>query len=162
MFLSSSSCVGAPPPPPIDGPTVNGGGSTSLGSSTNDAAGSSGDPDTSGTSTSGTSFDGTSTAGTGTIATSTSVTSTTGDEIPPACVAYGDGVALCYDEMTGAAAATYCAETFAYYEMMYGAECVEAFEEYLACLSALTCEELTGMDSVCTQESMELASVCTA
>lgn len=85
---------------------------------------------------------------------------TGGTELPPACVTYAEAVTLCYDEKAGAAAGQYCAETIAYYEMMYGAECVTAFEDWLACLSALTCEEFTGKDPVCEEQSMALGTAC--
>lgn len=87
---------------------------------------------------------------------------TTGGDVPPACAAYGDAVTLCYDAEAGAAAASYCAEAFANYEMNYGAECVSAFEDWLACLSALTCEELTGADPVCADQSGVLETACAA
>lgn len=87
---------------------------------------------------------------------------TTGGDVPPACAAYGDAVTLCYDAEAGASAASYCAEAFANYEMNYGAECVAAFEDWLACLSALTCEELTGADPVCADQSGALETACAA
>ena len=144
MFLSSSACVGAAPPPPIEGSTGGPEGSTSSG------------PGTIGT---GTSSGGTSSGGTSSSAESSS---TTGTAVPPACTAYGDAITLCYDAEAGASAAQYCAEVFANYETNYGAECVAAFEEWLACLSALTCEELTGADPVCPDQQGTLETVCAA
>jgi hypothetical protein len=86
---------------------------------------------------------------------------TGGIELPPACATYADAITLCYDEKAGAAAGQYCAESFAYYEMNYGAECVTAFEEWLACLSALTCKELMGKE-VCVEQGMALETACAA
>lgn len=93
---------------------------------------------------------------------STGVEPTTGGiELPPACVTYADAITLCYDEKAGASAGQYCAETFAYYEMNYGEECVTAFEDWLACLSALTCKELMGKE-VCMEQGMALEMACAA
>lgn len=86
---------------------------------------------------------------------------TGGTELPPACATYADAITLCYDEKAGASAGQYCAESFAYYEMNYGAECVTAFEDWLACLSALTCEELMGKE-VCVDQGMALETACAA
>jgi hypothetical protein len=89
------------------------------------------------------------------------MTTTGGIEVPPACATYADAITLCYTEKDGAEAAQACAESFAYYEMNYGAECVTAFEEWLACLSALTCKELMGKE-VCVPEGMMLEMACAA
>jgi hypothetical protein len=89
------------------------------------------------------------------------MTTTGGIELPPICVTYADAVTLCYDDQAGAAAGEYCAETLVYYEMNYGAECVTAFEEWLACLSALTCEEFMG-EEACPAEGMMLEMACAA
>jgi hypothetical protein len=53
-------------------------------------------------------------------------------------VSYGAKIAECYmDPRAGMYGATYCGEAHAYYEMNYGAECVQAFEAFMACLSSL-------------------------
>jgi hypothetical protein len=85
---------------------------------------------------------------------------TTGGTVPASCAAYADLVTMCYDEKAGATTAMYCAETLAYYEMNYGAECVTAYEDYLACLSALTCKMLTGKDPLCEEEFMMVETIC--
>lgn len=90
-------------------------------------------------------------------------TTTGGVEIPEVCVGYGEQVGVCYmDKESGIAAAEYCVELIQGYYDAYGAECVTAFEEFLACLSALTCEEFTGADPVCDAESMALDTACAA
>jgi hypothetical protein len=93
----------------------------------------------------------------------TTAGSTDGGELPPICTTYGDQITECYmDEKAGASAAMYCGEVIAGYEKAYGAECVTAFEEFLACLSALTCEEFTGADPVCEEQNMALETACAA
>jgi hypothetical protein len=82
-------------------------------------------------------------------------------EIPALCAVYADAITLCYHEKAGAAAGQYCAETFAYYEMNYGDECITAFEDWLACLSAVTCKELMGTE-VCVEQNMVLEANCSA
>ena len=99
------------------------------------------------------------TAGDETITAGDETATTGGVEVPPACASYGDAIALCYDDKAGAAAAQYCAEEIAAFEMYYGAECVTAYEEWLACLSALTCKELM-METVCEPETMMLEMTC--
>jgi hypothetical protein len=89
-------------------------------------------------------------------------TTTGGVEVPPACATYADLVTMCYDAEAGAGAASYCADAFANYEANYGAECVAAFEDWLACLSALTCEEFTGAEPVCADQSGALETACAA
>lgn len=86
---------------------------------------------------------------------------TGGIELPPACATYADAITNCYDDAAGAAAGQYCAETFEYYEMNYGAECITAYEDWLACLSALTCEELMGKE-VCPDQGAALETACAA
>ncbi len=86
---------------------------------------------------------------------------TTGGTEPRICLTYGDQITECYmDEKAGAAATEYCAEILAAYEKTYGPDCVAAFEDYLACLSALTCEEFTGPDPVCEKEGTAIETAC--
>jgi len=66
---------------------------------------------------------------------------TAGGDIPPACQSYGDAIETCFAGY-GADAATSCATYHAMYTENYGAECIAAFEDWLACLSALSCEDL--------------------
>jgi hypothetical protein len=89
-------------------------------------------------------------------------TTTGGGDIPPACASYGDAIEACFAGY-GADAAASCANYHATYTENYGAECVAAYEDFLACLSALTCEELM-MDpaDVCVAEQDAQAMVCVA
>ncbi len=101
--------------------------------------------------------------GTPADSTGTPPETTGGPVVPEICTTYGDQITECYMDMrAGAAAAEYCAEVIAGYEAAYGAECVAAFEDFLACLSALTCDEFTGADPVCTEQSMAIETACAA
>lgn len=132
-------------------------GDTSGGST---GAGSSGDTPT-GSGTGSATEAGTSEAGTTDATTGEATTggSTGGLEIPPVCQSYGAKVAECYNPRQGAMAEQYCAIARIAYEM-YGADCVKAFEDFTACLSALNCEELTGQNPVCETESAALEAAC--
>lgn len=92
----------------------------------------------------------------------TNVSATT-DAPPPiseACTAYGEQVAECYDPRTGASATAYCTEVLELYAQYYGAECLSAFEDWLVCLSSLSCEEFTGPDPVCQEENQLVEQAC--
>lgn len=92
----------------------------------------------------------------------TNVSGTT-DTPPPtseACAAYGDQVAECYDLRSGAAATAYCIEALELYAQYYGAECLSAFEDFLVCLSSLSCEEFTGPELVCQEENALVEQAC--
>jgi hypothetical protein len=89
-------------------------------------------------------------------------TTTGGATVPEACVPYADLFTMCYDEKMGAAQAANCAELFANYEMYYTAECVTAYEEWLACISALTCDVLTGEDAFCEETDAAISAACVA
>jgi hypothetical protein len=89
-------------------------------------------------------------------------TTTGGGDIPPACVAYGDAIEACFAGY-GADAAASCANYHATYNENYGAECVAAYEDFLACLSMLTCKELEmDPDTVCVAEQDAQAMACVA
>jgi hypothetical protein len=131
---------------------------TSIESSSSSSAG---DPTGSGSSgADGTTSGSTTSALGGTSSGSTDASGTTGIPVPESCAAYADLITLCYDEASGTAAAMYCGETLSFYEMTYGAQCVAVFEEYLACLSSLTCEMLAGKDLVCEKESQTVEMFC--
>jgi hypothetical protein len=87
---------------------------------------------------------------------------TGGIEIPEVCMGYGDKITECYDEKQGGEAAAYCAMALAGGEMYYGAECAMAISDWYACLSALTCKQLTGADPTCEMESMTIDETCVA
>ncbi|MEM9453569.1 MAG: hypothetical protein AAGF11_05290 [Myxococcota bacterium] len=76
------------------------------------------------------------------------------------CEAYGDQIAYCYGnpayEML---AEMYCIDAIAYYDMMYGPACAVAFEDFIACISNLSCADL--MNNVgCDAEFMMFAMTC--
>ena len=77
-------------------------------------------------------------------------------------MSYGAKIAECYmDPRAGMAGATYCGETHAYYEMNYGADCVQAFEAAMACISALSCAEFLGdLPEDCKAAFDAIAAVC--
>jgi len=88
-------------------------------------------------------------------------TTTGGVEIPPVCATYGDAIEACFAGY-GEGAASDCAYQIASYEM-YGAsaECITAFEDWIACLSALTCKELEmPPGTVCVDEEAAIDTAC--
>lgn len=88
-------------------------------------------------------------------------TSADTDEPPSAgCQAYADLVTECYmDKAAGDATLNYCNEQTTYYEM-YGPECLGAFEDFIACLSALSCEMLMGKEPICEAELEAVNTTC--
>ena len=85
---------------------------------------------------------------------------TAGIDIPPACQTYGEAIEACFAGY-GEYAATSCANYHAMYTESYGAECIAAFEEWLACLSGLSCEDL-GMEEpeACAKQTMARDTAC--
>ncbi len=126
---------------------------TGSGSATDSSTGTTGEPTTGGTST-------TTDATTSTTSTSTTDTTTGGVDIPPVCQSYGAKVAECYNPRYGMEAAAGCAYGIQEYGMIYGPNCVAAYEDFYACLSALSCAEFTGPDPVCLPESMKIEPAC--
>lgn len=106
---------------------------------------------------------GTGTTGTGTTGEPTTGgtgTSTTGGaDIPPVCKAYGAKIAECYGPRYAGMTEQYCAISLMAYEM-YGADCVKAFEDFLACLSGLSCEVLMSDMPFCEAEGAALNGAC--
>ena len=82
---------------------------------------------------------------------------TAGVEDP--CVGYGDIVTECYSEKEGITAYEYCVEYVADMIAPVGKECVAAYEDYLACLTALSCEEFM-MKDVCLKEIAVVDEAC--
>lgn len=79
------------------------------------------------------------------------------------CGAYGDINAACYDEMTGTAQELACLEVLQEYYDNYGADCAAAFEDWIVCVSALSCEDF--MDPAlpgCEKEDAAIDKLCQA
>ncbi len=85
----------------------------------------------------------------------------TEDPPPAICVTYADQVELCYDDVAGMTALDNCIEYRADYEA-YGEDCLGVWEDYLACLSALTCEEFTDDMDDCPTEFEAVETTCVA
>jgi hypothetical protein len=79
-------------------------------------------------------------------------------EIPELCVPYGETIASCFRGYDPDEVALYCACTLSYYAPMYGANCAAAFEEFYACVTPLSCEEL--MMGPCADEMDNLSTEC--
>ena len=141
--------------PDPDTDTTTGNTTTGDTGGTSTANGTTGDTPTGSGTGSATGSTGDATTGDATTGDST----TGGVETPPACVSYGAKITECYDMGAGAAAASYCADALMHYEA-YGPDCVQAFEAWLACLSELSCAELTGPDPVCDAESAAIDAAC--
>jgi len=90
----------------------------------------------------------------GTETVTTTVSDITTDPPPPpesyACQAYSSVVGMCYGERYGQSSYGYCLEYLAYVEQ-YSPECVPSFDEFLVCLSMLSCEEF-GAFELCQRE----------
>ena len=84
------------------------------------------------------------------------------DTPPGACADYADLITECYNEKEGMAVLDYCGEYLQQLYDSYGEGCVTAYEDYLACLSGLTCDELMGADPVCEAEETALDEACVA
>ncbi|MEX1367589.1 MAG: hypothetical protein AB1Z98_30955 [Nannocystaceae bacterium] len=76
------------------------------------------------------------------------------------CVTYGDFVTDCVDENSGVEAEAYCETLLVEYYNVGGEPCVVALEDFLACLSGLTCEEFNGVDPVCEAENAAIDAAC--
>ena len=120
---------------------------TGSGSATDSGTGTTGEPTTGGTSTTD-----------ATTGTSTTDTTTGGIDIPPVCQSYAANVAGCYNPMEGMKAEQYCADALMGAEY-FGPDCVQAYEAYLVCLSALACPEFMDPDA-CLAESTALEAEC--
>ncbi len=83
----------------------------------------------------------------------------TGPALTP-CEAYGATVSYCYDPAEGAYAEMYCDQYQMYLAMNYGPACVAAFEDFIVCLSALTCPEFMGGMPVCVAEDAAFLAAC--
>jgi hypothetical protein len=89
----------------------------------------------------------------------TAETSDVTTEPPPppseVCQAYSVLITECYDPETGEAAFGYCADYLEYLEQ-YMPECVPAFEDFMVCISALSCRELQNGGQDCEMELQKL------
>ena len=115
---------------------------TGSGSATDSGTGTTGEPTTGGTSTTDATTD----------------TTTGGIDIPPVCQSYAANVAGCINPMEGMDAEQYCADALMGAEY-FGPDCVQAYEAYLVCLSALACPEFMDPDA-CLAESTALEAAC--
>ena len=90
----------------------------------------------------------------------TASTTTTGDPPPSVgCQGYAALVMECYGSY-GEEAYGYCLEYVAYMEML-GGDCPALFEDYLVCISALTCQQLMmGTTEECEAIFMQLQLQC--
>ncbi len=127
---------------------------TGSGSATDSGTGTTGEPTTGGTSTT---TDATTTDAT--TSTSTTDTTTGGVDIPPVCQSYGAKVAECFNPKYEMDAAYECALDLMFAENFYGADCVQAYEAWRACLSALPCAEFDP-PAKCLPESMAIDIAC--
>ena len=119
---------------------------TGSGSATDSGTGTTGEPTTGGTST--------------TTDATTSTSTTGGVDIPPVCQSYGAKVAECSNPRYAMEEAYSCALALEAFGTNYGPDCAKAYEDYYACLSALSCAEFTGADPVCVPEGMQLEAAC--
>lgn len=80
------------------------------------------------------------------------------------CQAYGYLLAGCYYGGDPAMAASFtqnCEMALAYYQLYYGPACASAFEEAVACLSQLSCQQLPMYgNGLCDAEAQALAMTC--
>jgi len=84
---------------------------------------------------------------------------TTGDPPSKICANYADQITECYNEKEGMAALDYCGEYLQQLYDDYGKACVTTYEDYLACLSVLTCEELMAAEP-CAEELATVTKTC--
>ena len=120
---------------------------TGSGSATDSGTGTTGEPTTGTTGT------------TGEPTTGTTGTTTGGVDIPPVCQSYGAKVAECFNPRYEMDAAYECALDLMFAENFYGADCVQAYEAWRACLSALPCAEFDP-PAKCLPESMAIDIAC--
>lgn len=66
--------------------------------------------------------------------------SSTGSPPESPCVGYADIIAKCYDAKEGAMAYTTCVQNLESFYESYGMPCLDAYEEWLVCLSMLRCD----------------------
>jgi len=89
---------------------------------------------------------------------SDSAATTTGVE-PGPCADYGATIEYCYNARMGAAAAEYCQEYSTDLYDNYGADCLAAYDDFVACLADLDCRTLMAGE-VCTDEEDALGVAC--
>ncbi|MCA9637243.1 MAG: hypothetical protein KC420_14550 [Myxococcales bacterium] len=141
------------------GGTTTGGTATTSGTtSAGTATDGSGSGTASGSTTGSTS--GTSGSTSGTTTSETTGGSTTGEPPSPLCIGYANKYVECYmNPRYYDPGIAYCEEGLAYYATI-GADCLAAFEEYVACLSALDCDDFMGDQVGCANEEDGLNKAC--
>ena len=77
-----------------------------------------------------------------------------------ACVAYAEKVRACEGAADYAGFEEYCEALIAEYASYYGPGCAVAYEDYFACLSMQTCEQLADEEGECRDEVLVLAQAC--
>lgn len=86
---------------------------------------------------------------------------TTGGSGNAVCEEYGIFITGCYSQDEGTAAQLFCDEYLGELYDTYGANCSSVYEDYVACLSKLTCEEFMAPDA-CSAELSVVMMECVA
>ncbi len=137
-------------------------GETTVGGTSNPTTGTPTSGDTAGTDTNvategGTGGSGGATDGSTGVADSTGSVDSTGGTVG-ACAAYGELAIECYGKEYGGSTEYYCGQSLDYYTG-YSAECGAAYEDYIVCLSGLSCEELEAPER-CPDELAAFLAAC--
>lgn len=82
----------------------------------------------------------------------------TGEPPNSVCQDYADLITECYSEKEGQAVLDYCPEYLQGLYDSYGEDCVSVYEDFLACLSTLTCKEFMG--DACPDEQAAVTKAC--
>lgn len=80
------------------------------------------------------------------------------------CEAYGYLFAACYyggDPMAAAGFTMSCEQLLEYYQSYYGPACAMAFEDALACLTQLSCQQIPMYQNLCQAEAQGVSAACT-
>lgn len=79
------------------------------------------------------------------------------------CEAYGYLFAACYyggDPMMAASLTMSCEQLLQYYQSYYGPACAMAFEDALACLTQLSCQQIPMYQNLCQAEAQGVSAAC--
>jgi hypothetical protein len=79
------------------------------------------------------------------------------------CEAYGYLFAACYfggDPMEAANLTMSCEQLLEYYQSYYGPACAMAFEDALACLTQLSCQQIPMYQNFCQAEAQGVSAAC--
>ncbi len=88
---------------------------------------------------------------------------TSGVESPPACVDYANLNGDCYGAEYVEESLTDCTDYYAYLMGEFGEDCIDRFNEQLACLSGLTCKEfMVEEPPPCPDETTSFEEACSA